>query len=134
MAETLRAKPNAAFLRKYGYTIRRSKSNPNVGVVYDRNGNKVSKAAYQRSVDAWNKSQTAVRQENQRRAAQKEPYQAQSDSFRGRYQRGRNLTKKEVRRLQSQTENVMSGAVISPSHILGAGRRIDYGGRSVFYI
>ena len=122
--QTLHAQPSRAFLDRYGYTIKAS-SQRGVGVVYDRNGRKVSPAEYQRSVSDWNRRQQTVRQENQRRATQKEPYQAQSDAMRGRYQRGRNLTQKEVKRLQSQTENVMSGAVIAPSHILGAvGRKL----------
>ena len=127
----LRSKPNDAFLRRYGYTIKPSRSDPRVGVVYDRNGNIVKPAEYNANIERWNNAQRATRQESQRRATQKEPYQAQTDihgsgsASRMRRQAAK-LTPSEVHRLQSQTENVLSGGFLSPAHIAGAAaRKID---------
>jgi len=120
------SRPNDAFLRKYGYVIRPSRSHPGMSAVYDRNGNPVSQAAYKRSVDAWNRSQQITRLENKRRATQKEPYQEQTDRYQTAKQTRRNqarLTQNEARRLQAQTERTLSGGAFSPSSIVGAAVR-----------
>lgn len=116
--QKLHSRPNDAFLRKYGYTIRPSRSDPRVGVVYDRYGNIVKPAEYQRNVDSWNRLQQTIRQENVERRSGKVGNPQLERAAAGEVQRAKQHRKNE--KFNRQVDTMFGGAVTSPSHIVGA--------------